>query len=61
MIRNIQLFWDGLPEKKISLVCREYGIARHTAKKYISMTEDEINGMDEPQEYKPGKTETHRG
>ncbi len=46
MIREIQLFWDSLPKKKISLVCREYDIARHTAKKYVSMTDDEINGMD---------------
>lgn len=55
MIRDIQLFWDGLPKKKISLVCREYGIARHTAEKYISMTENEINGMDAPKDYKPRK------
>ncbi len=52
MIRDIQLFWDGLPKKKISLVCREYGIARHTAEKYVSMTDDEINGMDAPRDYK---------
>lgn len=52
MIRNIQVFWDGLSKKKISLVCREYGIARHTAEKYVSMTEDEINEMDAPKDYK---------
>lgn len=55
MIRDIQLFWEGLPEKKISLVCREYGIARHTAEKYVSMTDDEINGMDVPKDYKTRK------
>ena len=52
MIRDIQLFWNSLPKKKISLVCREYGIARRTAENYISMTEDEINGMDAPKDYK---------
>lgn len=52
MIRDIQLFWDGLPKKKISLVCRKYDIAGRTAEKYISMTEDEINGMDTPKDYK---------
>lgn len=52
MIRDIQVFWAGLPKKKISLVCREYGIARPTAEKYVSMTEDEINGMDAPKDYK---------
>lgn len=55
MIRDIQLFWEGLPKKKISLVCREYGIARHTAEKYISMAEDEINRMDAPKDYKTRK------
>lgn len=55
LIRDIQLFWDGLPKKKISLVCRKYGIARHTAKKYISMTDEEINGMDAPKNYKTRK------
>ena len=55
MIRDIQLFWDSLPKKKISLVCQEYGIARKTAVKYISMTEDEINGMDAPKDYKTRK------
>ena len=55
MIRDIQLFWDSLPKKKISLVCREYGIARHTAEKYVSMTDDEINGMDAPRDYKTRK------
>ncbi len=55
MIRDIQLFWNGLPKKKISLVCREYGIARHTAEKYVSMTDDQINGMDAPKDYKTRK------
>lgn len=55
MIRDIQLFWDSLPKKKISLVCREYDIARRTAEKYISMTEDEINEMDAPKDYKTRK------
>ena len=55
MIREIQLFWDDLPKKKISLVCREYNIARHTAEKYVSMTDDEINGMDAPKDYKTRK------
>lgn len=33
-------------------MCREYGITRQTAKKYISMTEEEIKGMDAPKDYK---------
>lgn len=55
LIRDVQLFWEGLPKKKISLVCQEYGIARHTAEKYVSMTDDEINGMDAPKNYKTRK------
>ncbi len=55
LIRDIQLFWDGLPKKKISLMCRKYGIAMLTLKKYISMTDEEINGMDVPKSYKTRK------
>lgn len=55
MIRDIQAFWDGLPKKKISLVCREYGIAWRTAEKYVSMTEDEVNGLEAPKDYKTRK------
>lgn len=55
MIRDIQVFWGSLPKKKISLVCREYGITRPTAKKYVSMAEDEIDGMDAPRDYKTRK------
>lgn len=55
MIRNIQAFWESLTKKKISLVCQKYDIARHTAKKYISMTEEEISMLDSPMEYKARK------
>lgn len=55
MIREIQKYWEDLPKKKRSLVCQEFNIDTRTAGKYISMTEDEINEMDSPKDYKTRK------
>ena len=52
MIRDIQGFYNALPNKKLSLVCREFHISGLTAKKYVFMTEKEINEMDDPKNYK---------
>ena len=52
MIRNVQNFWKGLQKKKYSLVCRRFNITLATAKKYVLMTEEEINELDKPNDYK---------
>lgn len=52
MIRDVQSFWRGLPKKEIRLVCQEFNIASQTARKYVSMSENEIAGMDSPKDYK---------
>ena len=52
LIRDIKVFWAGLPKKKISLICRTFGITKRTALKYVSMTPEEIEELDSPKNYK---------
>lgn len=52
MIREIQSFWNNLEKQRIKTVVEKFQIASQTAKKYIEMTEAEINAMDSPRNYK---------
>lgn len=48
MIRDIEEYWSRQEKKRIKNVAETFGISQATAKKYVSMTEEEINGLDKP-------------
>ena len=52
MIREIQSFWNNLEKQRIKTVAEKFKVASSTAKKYIEMTQAEINAMDSPKNYK---------
>lgn len=55
MIRQIQECWHGL-EKDIRTVAKTFQISAQTARKYISMPEEEIKQLDAPRNYKKRAT-----
>lgn len=52
MIQEIQSQWNEMPEKDIALICSKYKISRPTARRYIQMPAEEIQGMDRPRKSK---------
>ena len=52
MIQEIQSQWNEMPEKDITLICSKYKISRPTARRYIQMPAEEIQGMDRPRKSK---------
>ena len=56
MIREIKKRWAELSKKRIKTICNEFLLSQPTAKKYIDMTEDEINILDAPAHYRKRKT-----
>lgn len=56
MIRSIQRRWTELPNKRIKIISNEFLISQPAAKKYVYMTQDEINSLDAPLHYKKRKT-----
>lgn len=52
LIRQIQEYWERLDKKTIRSVAEAFGISLPAAKKYIQMTEAEINCLDAPTNYK---------
>ena len=52
MIRQVQEYWEGLDKKTVRAVAGAFRLSAPTAKKYIHMTEEEINGLDTPANYK---------
>lgn len=56
MIREIQKRWVELNKKRVSTITKEFALSSNAAKKYIYMTEDEINSLDAPTNYKKRKT-----
>lgn len=58
MIREVQGFWNGLEKKKLKTVAEHFGISQLTAKKYVQMTETELENMDNPKNYRKRKDST---
>ena len=58
MIREVQEFWNSLEKKKLKLVAEHFGLSLPAVKKYVQMTETEIESMDKPQNYKKRKDST---
>ena len=56
MIRNIQDYWKSLEKKRIKTIAEMFGISQPAAKKYIGMSELEINSLDSPKNYKKRKS-----
>ncbi|WP_243124449.1 transposase [Clostridium sp. AWRP] len=56
MICQIQEYWRNLKNKRIKLVSEEFQISKLTAKKYINMTEEEIQKLNNPANYKKRTT-----
>ena len=56
MIIKIQKRWDELEKKKYNIISHEFDISQLSAKKYIQMSEEEINALDYPNEYKKRTT-----
>ena len=55
MIRNIQDRWNELEKKSYKTIMLEFEISQLTAKKYINMSKEEIESLNEPKKYKKGK------
>jgi hypothetical protein len=45
-----------MEKKRINIIANEFNISQLTAKKYINMTEEEIQSLDQPRNYKKRKT-----
>jgi hypothetical protein len=56
MIWEIQKRWAELSDKRIKTISDEFLLSKPAAKKYIYMTEDEINSLDAPASCKKRKT-----
>lgn len=56
IIRSIQSRWREIEPKSIKLIADEFSISMITAKKYINMSKEDINLLDQPRNYKKRKT-----
>ena len=56
LIRSIQSRWMEFEPRSIKLMADEFSIGMLTAKKYIQMSEEDINLLDHPTNYKKRKT-----
>ena len=56
MIRAVQKRWGELEKKRIKAISEEFSLSQPAAKKYIFMTEDEIDSLDTPPNYKKRQT-----
>jgi predicted transcriptional regulator len=52
MIRNIQDCWKSLEKKRVKTIAEMFGISQPAARKYLGMSELEINSLDSPKNYK---------
>ena len=52
LIINIQNRWNKLEKKRYKTTAEEFHISFLTAKKYVMMSEKEIQSMDSPKKYK---------
>jgi len=48
--------WSQIEKKRIKTIAEEFNISQPAAKKYIHMSEDDINDLDNPRNYKKRKT-----
>lgn len=58
LIINIQNRWNKLEKKRYTTIAEEFHISFLTAKKYVMMSEEEIQSMDSPKKYKKRRTAT---
>lgn len=58
MIRSVQKRYNELDKDKIKTIMGEFSLSKASVRKFVNMTDDEINGMDNPKEYKKRKTVT---
>jgi len=58
LIREIQKRWKELDKKRYKTICDEFKLSLVTVKKYIHMSEEEIQSLDYPKQYKKRKTMT---
>ncbi|WP_367891872.1 transposase [Thomasclavelia spiroformis] len=58
LIINIQNRWNKLEKKRYKTIAEEFHISSLTAKKYVMMSEKEIQSMDSPKKYKKRRTAT---
>lgn len=56
MIKEIQSFWMALEKKKIKTVAEQFHLSQPCAKKYIYMSQKELEELDAPQNYKKRET-----
>ena len=55
-IINVQKRWNELKNKNYAIIIKEFKICSSTAKKYVNMTTEEINRLDNITKYKKSKT-----
>ncbi len=48
LIHQVQAYWNLMDKKRIKTVAETFGIAQLTAKKYVNMSEADINCLDVP-------------
>lgn len=58
MIIDIQKRWEELEKKKYTTIAKEFSISNIVAKKYVNMSEEDIQLLDSPKKYKQRKTAT---
>ena len=56
MIREIQQRWNELSKKEVKIIGNEFSLNLTTARRYLNMTEEQIDSLDFPTDYKKGKT-----
>lgn len=55
MIIDIQKRWEELEKKKYTTIAKEFSISNIVAKKYVNMSEEDIQLLDSPKKYKQRK------
>ena len=58
MIREVQDFWNNLEKKKLKTVAEYFGLSLPSVRKYVQMTEDEIESMGKLKSCKKRKDST---
>lgn len=58
MIIDIQKRWRELEKKRYATIVDEFSVSYLSAKKYVNMSEEDIQSLDSPKKYKQRKTAT---
>ncbi len=57
LITDIKCRWKELEKKDLKVISKEFSISLASSKKYINMTDEEMNNLDKPKWYKKRKSQ----